>query len=127
VPSQGLVRATAVLTAGYGALLVIRPETLARPAGLVGDGDVPPHVAALTRSIGMRDLALSLLAVAAPSGRPLAAVTTARVLVDVTDALWFARMAQPPAVRAKVSSAAAGWAALQAAASVYAWRRQMRR
>jgi hypothetical protein len=121
-----LVRTTAILTAGYGALLVVRPETLAGPAGLSAAGDVPPHVASLTRSIGMRDLVLSLLAVVTPPGGSLAVVNMARVVVDATDAVWFARTGQRPSVRAKVSGAAAGWAALQAAAGVYAWRRRTR-
>jgi hypothetical protein len=119
-----LLRATAAVTAGYGAILVIRPQTLADPTGLTTERGVPDHVVALTRSIGMRDVVLSLLAVVAPPGRSLAAVTAARVVADATDAVWFARMLDRPVMRAKVVGAAAGWAALQAAAGVYVWRRR---
>jgi hypothetical protein len=121
-----LLRTAAALTAGYGALLVVRPAALAKPAGLTVDGAVPAPLATLTRSIGVRDIVLSLLAVVAPAGRPLAMVTAARVVADATDALWFARMLERRSLRAKVSGAAAGWAVLQAAAGAYAWRRRAR-
>lgn len=118
-----LVRTVAAMTAGYGMCLVLRPEILARPAGLTVDGVVPDDVAALTRSIGVRDVVLSMLTVVAPAGRSLAAANAARVVADTGDAVWFGHLLKDPAMRAKVSGSAAAWAALGAAVGVYAWRR----
>jgi hypothetical protein len=115
-----VVRMLAGATAGGAACLVLRPGILARPAGLAPGGAVPDHVAALTRAIGMRDLVLAALTLAAPSGRWLAATNAARVLVDASDAWWFGTLLRAPGARVTVAGAAGAWAALGAAAGLRA-------
>jgi len=55
------VRAVALLTTVYSVAIVVAPKVLAKPCGLLdAAGAVPPPVAELTRSTGVRDAALAL-------------------------------------------------------------------
>lgn len=88
------------------------------------DGSVPEPIAELIRSIGVRDAALALATARSPLGRPLAMLVLARVVADGADAFWFGSFVEDPSQRAKMSGAAAGWAALEAAAGVLALTRR---
>jgi hypothetical protein len=123
--SDRLVRIVAAATAAYGTALTVAPSLLARPARLrAPDGTVPPATAALIRSIGVRDAVLALCLMAAPAGRTMTMLSTARVISDASDAVWFGRTV-PPTQRPKIAGAALGWAALEASVALSA-RRQSR-
>ena len=107
------VRAVALATIGYSTAITIAPRLLAGPCRITApDGSVPPTLAGLIRSIGMRDAALAAALAVSPAGRPMRTLTAARALSDAADSLWFGRMV-PPGQRAKVAGAAAGWAGLE--------------
>jgi hypothetical protein len=83
-------RALGIATAVYGAAIAARPVLMAKPTGLVDATGAPnPGVAALTRSIGVRDVATGLAMAFAPAGAPLRAAIAIRVASDATDAVAF--------------------------------------
>lgn len=108
-------RAVALATVVYSVSITVAPKLLAKPTGLTNaDGSVPPGVAGLIRSIGVRDAALAAALAAAPVGYPITLLTAARVVSDAADAVWFARIVDQRSARLKVGGAAAGWAVLEA-------------
>lgn len=108
-------RAVAVATAGYSIAIAVSPRLLARPCGLArADGSVPPDVAALIRSVGVRDAALAAALALAPAGFPVRLLTAARVISDGSDAIWLGRVAPDRATTLKVACVAGGWAVLEA-------------
>lgn len=106
------VRAVALATAVYGAAITVSPKVLARPCGLMSAETVPPQIAALIRSIGVRDIASAAALALASPGTSMAGLTAARVVSDVADAVWLSSVA-PPRQRAKVRTVTSGWAVLQ--------------
>ncbi|MTD14925.1 hypothetical protein GIS00_13345 [Nakamurella sp. YIM 132087] len=108
-------RAVAAVTVAYGIAIAVAPKVLARPAGLVSeDRTVPPAVANLIRSIGVRDAALSTALALAPAGFAMRSMTWARVAIDGADAFLFSRLAADRSAVLKVSGVAGGWALVQA-------------
>ena len=108
-------RAVAVATIGYSTAMTIAPQVLAKPCGLTRpDGSVPPEVAGLIRSLGVRDVALAVALALAPAGYPLRLLTAARMVSDGADAIWFSRLVNDSSMKVKVAGVAAGWALLEA-------------
>jgi hypothetical protein len=109
------VRVVALATVAYSTAITIAPRLLARPCGLVSaDGSVPPAVAELTRSIGVRDAALAGALALAPAGFPVRMLTAARVISDSADAVWLSRLVDDRGAKAKIAGVALGWALLEA-------------
>jgi hypothetical protein len=109
------VRAVAVATVAYSTAITIAPRLLAGPCGLTSaDGSVPPAVAELTRSIGVRDAALAAALALAPAGYPVQLLTAARVVADSADAVWLSRLVDDRTAKAKIAGVALGWALLEA-------------
>jgi hypothetical protein len=107
-------RIVAGLTVVYGVGTVIAPRLIAQPTGLTdSDGHVPPQVASLIRSVGLRDAALAAALGALPAGPPMSIVTVAKVVSDAADAVWLGRIV-PSGQRGKIIAAALGWATLEA-------------
>jgi hypothetical protein len=102
-------RVLGVLTAGYGAFTLARPQSLARVAGLVTPDRPASHgTRNLGRAIGARDLLSGAALILAPPGTALRAALAVRVACDAGDAFGFG-VAVPPSSRAKVIAIAAGW------------------
>jgi hypothetical protein len=113
------VRVVAAATVVYSTAMTISPRILAKPCGLTSaDGSVPPAVAALTRSIGVRDAALAAALALAPAGYPMQLLTAARVISDGTDAVWLSRLVDDRTAQAKIAGLALGWALLEAVAGL---------
>lgn len=67
-----LIRALGVITAAYSAALLVRPDVLARPAGLANATDeVPAGTRILVRAVGARDITIGLAMVFPPVGPAL--------------------------------------------------------
>jgi hypothetical protein len=108
------VRVVAALTMGYSVAITVAPRLLAGPARMTGpDGQVSPEVAALVRSVGVRDAALAAALLVTPAGAATSVLTAARAVSDGADAIWFGSWPAGKATRAKISGVAAGWAALE--------------
>lgn len=115
----GAVRVVATLTMTYSVAIAIAPRLLAGPCRLLdADGQVPPGIAALIRSVGVRDAALAAALLLAPPGPAVATLTAARVVSDAADAVWFGSLPLTGSQRAKISGAAAGWAAIETLAEL---------
>lgn len=115
-------RIVAGLTIVFSVGTVIAPTLIARPSRLTdSDGQVPPHIAALIRSVGLRDAALAATVGALPAGRPMSIATAAKVVSDATDAVWLGRIV-PTGQRSKIIVGALGWAALEAIVGLLAHR-----
>jgi hypothetical protein len=112
------VQLMGVLTAAYGIALIVRPEVLIRPVGIV-DFDNGARVA---RVLGVRDVVSGLAMVVAPPGPLLAIAVAARVASDLSDAASFQGLAPDPQTRRTVALAAAGWATACAVTGVIALR-----
>jgi hypothetical protein len=110
-------RTVALATVAYGVAITVAPKVLAAPTGLLrADGGVSTAVAALTRSIGTRDAAVAAALALAPAGYPIRLLTAARVVSDLSDAVWLTRSGTDRATNLKIIGVAAGWAALEAVA-----------
>ncbi|QIZ38559.1 hypothetical protein [Saccharopolyspora sp. ASAGF58] len=74
-------------TAAVGAVVVLRPETLASACGLCdSDGNVEPSTAVLCRGIGVRDVLSGLAMIFVPSQDTLRLAVVARATADFGDA-----------------------------------------
>ena len=113
--SAMLPRVLGALTAAYGAYTLVRPQSLARAAGLLQDRPASPATRNLGWAIGARDLVSGASMVLAPPGAPLRAAVVARVACDAGDAIGFG-LAVPRSSRVKVIAVAAGWGLICAAA-----------
>jgi hypothetical protein len=109
-------RVLGLLTAGYGAFTLARPQSLARVAGLV----TPERPASdatrnLGWAIGTRDLVSGAAMIFAPPGTALRGALAVRVACDAGDAIGFG-IAVPRSSRVKVIAVAAGWGLICASA-----------
>lgn len=103
------------LTAAYGVYTLVRPQSLARVAGVVpGNPRAARNARSIGWAIGGRDLVSGVSMMLAAPGVPLRAAVAARVACDFGDAVGFGLWASPRA-RVKVISVAAGWGLLCAA------------
>lgn len=116
-------RTLGLLTLGYGAYTLAKPESLVCAAGLEPRGrPISRSGRTLGRSIGVRDMLSGAAMVLAPTGVPLRTAIAARVACDASDVVGFG-LSVPPQSRAKVVAVAAGWGIL-CATSLPAARRQ---
>ncbi len=112
-----LVRTLGVLTAAYGAAVIVRPEVMAKPTGMVDrHGRAPSAVALLTRAVGVRDVASGLAMVFAPSRRTLDLAVAVRVASDLGDGVVFGTTLSDKGLRAKAAGVAGGWGVVNALA-----------
>lgn len=99
----------------YSVGITVTPKLLAAPCHLVDDqGQVPPGIKALVRSTGVRDAALAAPLFVTYPGPASRTLSTARVVSDAADAVWFGSLPIPTDAKLKVGGVAAGWAALEA-------------
>jgi len=121
--STWIPRALGAATAVYGATITIRPLLMAKPTGLVDPSGTPePGVAALTRSIGVRDVATGLAMAFAPAGAPLRAAIAVRVASDTADAITFGTGLPDAGSRRNSARVAGAWAVLCALSAFAAGR-----
>jgi hypothetical protein len=108
-------RVLGVLTAAYGAAVVLRPSVLTGPLKLTGGGSPARPVRLLATAMGARDLAIGAAMAVAPEGRPLTVAVATRVAADVSDAVIFGTGSPDRETKLKAVAAALGWGALCAA------------
>jgi hypothetical protein len=110
--AERLVRAMGVVTAVYAASTVVRPEVLARPAGLEASSSTD----VLVRAVGVRDLASGVALAVAPAGWAQGLALLTRITADLGDAVSFAAADLSMTGKRKAVSVAAAWAGLGALA-----------
>lgn len=117
-----LPRALGVLTAAYGAAVLVRPAVLAKPGGLVGGGgdgeESDAGTAVLVRAIGARDLASGLAMACAPRGAALRWAIGVRVAAELADAVGFGLALPDEHARRKAAVVAGAWGAACAASAL---------
>ncbi|MEG9224669.1 hypothetical protein [Aeromicrobium sp. Sec7.5] len=101
-------------TAGYAVFALAKPRHLG--AALTTSPLKQPDYDVVARLFGPRDLAISSMALFAPSARVREQAMVARVALDLTDAALLSREATHTAGKAKVLAATLTWAALNVAA-----------
>lgn len=111
-PSYSTILSAA--TAGYAVYALARPRHLG--SALTRSPLKQPEYDVVSRIFGPRDLAVSALAVFAPSSRAREQAMIARVALDLSDALLLTREATHAAGKAKVLGATVTWAGLNVAA-----------
>jgi hypothetical protein len=113
VGMQQPARFMGAATAAYGVAVLVRPEWMARPCGLVDDeGNVSTGVAALIRGIGVRDAAAGLAMAFAPTQTVLRIAGLVRVAADAGDATLLGAVATDPKIRRNIIAVAGGWGLL---------------
>ena len=111
------LRILGAITAGYSALIVVRPQVLAKPCRMTdAAGRTPWPVRVLVQGVGVRDTAIGVAMMTAPAGTALTAVTLARVAADAGDAVAFGLALPDLRTKAKIAGFAALWACLNAVA-----------
>ncbi|MGW0891586.1 DUF4267 domain-containing protein [Saccharopolyspora sp. NPDC002578] len=117
--SNLLSRVLGVATAAYGAAVVVSPALLARPAGLIPQREqTPPSVAALCRTVGVRDVASGVAMATARSTTALRVAVAVRVASDLGDAVVLATSVSDREVRAKAVAVALTWGVLCGASAL---------
>ncbi|MGH3745458.1 MAG: hypothetical protein ACRDTP_11410 [Mycobacteriales bacterium] len=113
------LKVVGLVTAGYGALSLAKPDLLARQLKLT-DAPGGPNSGAVVASyaVGVRDVASGLSLVLLPAGRARTLAVAARVLLDVTDGLLWPRAVTDPKVQKKIQAGALGWGGVCALAGV---------
>ncbi|GAA1749507.1 hypothetical protein [Aeromicrobium alkaliterrae] len=111
-PSYSTILSAA--TAGYAVFALAKPRHLG--AALTSSPLKQPEYDVVARLFGPRDLAISGLALLAPSTRAREQAMVARVALDLSDAVLLSREATSAAGRAKVLGATLTWASLNVAA-----------
>jgi hypothetical protein len=113
--AERLARAIGVVTAGYAASTLVRPDVLSRPTGLGSSASTD----VLVRAVGVRDLVSGAALALAPGGRPQQVALLLRIGSDLGDAVSFAAADLPISGKRKAVSVAVAWAGLGAAALVF--------
>lgn len=103
-------------TAGYAVFAFAKPRHLGK--ALTRSPLKQPEYDVVARMFGPRDLALSALAILAPSARAREGAMAARVFIDLTDAALLTPEARTTVAKAKVLGATLTWAGLNVAAIV---------
>lgn len=104
------LKVVGLVTAGYGALTVARPDLLARQLKLPDVlGETQQGAVVASYAVGVRDIASGLSLVLLPAGRLRAVAVAARVLFDVSDGLLWPRAVSDPATQRKIQVGALGW------------------
>lgn len=103
-------------TAGYAVYAFVKPRHLGK--ALTKSPLKQPEYDLVARMFGPRDLAISTLAILAPSTHAREGAMIARVFLDLTDAAMLTPEARTMAGKAKVLGATLTWAGLNVAAVV---------
>lgn len=111
-PSYSQIMSAA--TAGYAAFALVKPRHLGN--ALTRSPLKQPEYDLVARMFGPRDLALSALAVLAPSPQARQHAMIARVALDLSDAAMLTPEARTAGAKAKVLGATLTWAGLNVAA-----------
>lgn len=111
-PSRSTIMSTA--TAGYALYALAKPRHLGR--AVTKSPLKQPEYDVVARTFGVRDLAVSALAVFAPSPGAREQAMFARVAFDLSDAALLTAEATHKAGKAKVLAATLTWAGLNVAA-----------
>ena len=101
-------------TAGYAVFALAKPRHLGN--ALTRSPLKQPEYDLVARMFGPRDLALSALALVAPSPRAREHAMIARVVLDLSDAAMLTPEARTNTAKAKVLGATLTWASLNVAA-----------
>jgi hypothetical protein len=86
-----LPRAIGAVTTAYGVTILVRPELLLGPSGLLHGKRAEPEQAMFVRTLGVRDLASGLALLFARGRRATRVAIAVRVASDTGDALVLAR------------------------------------
>lgn len=111
-PSYSLIMSAA--TAGYAVFALAKPRHLG--AALTKSPLKQPEYDVVARLFGPRDLAVSALAILAPSAAVREQAMVARVVLDLSDAALLTSEATTVGAKAKVLGATLTWAGLNVAA-----------
>ena len=111
-PSYSTIMSTA--TAGYAVFALAKPRHLGQ--ALTNSPLKQPEYDVVARLFGPRDLALSALALFAPSARAREHAMAARVALDLSDTVLLTGEATSKLGKAKVIGATVTWAGLNIAA-----------
>jgi hypothetical protein len=103
-------------TAGYAAFALAKPRHLGK--ALTKSPLKQPEYDLVARLFGPRDLAVSALALLAPTAAAREQAMFARVALDLSDALLLTPQARTKSAKAKVLGATITWAGLNVAAIV---------
>ncbi|NYG55570.1 hypothetical protein [Nocardioides perillae] len=118
---QTLSRLAAAGTAGYAVYALAAPGHLAD--ALEASGSERDAYDLLAQAFGVRDLAISGLALLGRSARTVRTAQKARIACDLGDAVLLSRRVDDPDLRRKVLAVTVGWASLNALALVLDGRR----
>lgn len=119
--SHPLSRALSVATAGYGGYALARPAHLCQ--AMRADRKDREGLELLARTYGVRDLAISGLAVFGRRPGTVRAAMLLRIAMDLGDGALLSTRTDDPDVRRKVLAVTLGWAGLNALALVIDTRR----
>lgn len=101
-------------TAGYAAFALVKPRHLGK--ALTKSPLKQPEYDLVARLFGPRDLAVSALALLAPTAAAREQAMFARVALDLSDAVLITPQGTTASAKAKVLGATIGWAGLNVAA-----------
>jgi hypothetical protein len=101
-------------TAGYAVFALVKPRHLGK--ALTKSPLKQPEYDLVARMFGPRDLAISALALFAPSPAARESAMFARVALDLSDAAMLTPQARTTAIKLKVLGATLTWAGLNIAA-----------
>lgn len=119
----GPIRVFGAATAAYGAYVLVRPGSLARPLGRRSPGEpVGFGFGLIERIVGLRDVASGVAILAAAPGAPLVTALQVRMTADAVDSVVFSALATSTSTRAMAAGAAGGWFVLGALSLVRARR-----
>ncbi|MGB3440050.1 MAG: hypothetical protein WBA97_15000 [Actinophytocola sp.] len=104
-----LPRLMGVATAAYGAAVVAKPELLLKPSGMAR-GDA--NLRAITRTLGVRDLASGVAMAVAPNRRAMRLAIGVRVASDAGDLVVLGKAMAGRPEQKKIIMVAGGWGLL---------------
>ena len=109
-------RAMSAGTAAYAVFALLKPRHLGR--ALTPSPLEQPDYDVVARTYGARDLAISALAIAAPTTQARESAMFARIFLDLSDAATLTPRVRGKAAKAKVLGVTLIWATLNIAAVV---------
>lgn len=112
--SQRWSRLLSAATASYGGYALVKPDHLWK--ALEADRSDRDGLELLAQSFGVRDLAISAVALKARSPKVVRAAMLLRIAMDLGDAALLSSRVDDPQVRTKVLAVTLGWASLNATA-----------
>jgi len=117
---MNVTRLLGLATAAYGTVIILRPEVVMKPCGLMEpDGSLPASAPPLVAAMGARDIAVGLGMALSRSSRTRRRYVFIRVVSDLSDAFTFGSRLEDPKARQKVMGLAGGWAGACAVASLF--------